>query len=119
MLQFSVSILGELPPGARRWCPTSGAPRAPSAMVLNPVGQYKRLGGNIKCIRAPLDRLERRCDILGSPYFDRGDLKAERSGRCLNLAALQRRGGTADVGHDRQASEKAGLLSYGASLAYA
>ena len=33
------------------------------------------------------------------------DLKAERAGRCLDLAHLQHGGGNADIGQDRQPAE--------------
>ena len=60
---------------------------------------------DIKRIRAALERLEGGRDILGSPDFECDDFKAERAGRCLNLAHLQHGGGIADIGHDRQPAE--------------
>ena|SRR2546421_13099052 len=55
----------------------------------NLVGEYERVGFNIKRIRAILELLEGGSDILRAPNFQRVDLKAERAGRCLNLAHLQ------------------------------
>ena len=60
---------------------------------------------DIKCLRAALERLEGRRDILRSPDFERDDLEAERAGRCLDLAHLQHGGGIVDIGHDRQPAE--------------
>ena len=65
--------------------------RAPERQGVdaNPVGVHERVDHDIKRVRAPLERLEGGRDILGSPDFDRGDLEAERAGRCLNLTHLQ------------------------------
>ena len=71
----------------------------------NPVGVHERVGHDIKCVGAALERLEGGRDILRSPDFECDDLKAERAGRCLNLAHLQHGGGIADIGHDRQPAE--------------
>ena len=67
-----------------------------------PVGVHERVGTKIKCIRAVLERLEGGCDVLRSPDFGCSDLKAERAGRCLDLAHLQHGGGIAHISHDRQ-----------------
>ena len=74
-------------------------------MDASPVGKYERLSHHIDCIRAALERLEGRHDILGSPDFRYGGLKAECAGRCLNPASLKRRVGIADIGHDRQTAQ--------------
>ena len=81
--------------------------RAPSAKVLMRIRlvHYERVGHDIKCIRAALERVEGGRDILRSPDFECGDLEAERAGRCLNLAHLQHGDGIADIGHDRQPAE--------------
>ena len=65
----------------------------------------ERVGTDVKCLRAALERLEGGRDILRSPDFERGDLEAERAGRRLNLAHLQHGGGIADIGHDRQPAQ--------------
>ena len=62
----------------------------------------ERVRTKVKCIHALPERLERRCDVLRSPDFGCGDLKAELAGRCLGLAHFHYRGGIADIGHDRQ-----------------
>jgi hypothetical protein len=67
-----------------------------------PIGVHERVGTKIKCIRAVLERLEGGCDVLRSPDFGCSDLKAERAGRCLDLAYFQHRGGIAHISHDRQ-----------------
>ena len=71
----------------------------------NPVGAYERVGDDIKCIRATLERFEGGRDILRSPDFDCGDFEAERAASCLNLAHLQHGCGIVDIGHDRQPAE--------------
>ena len=43
--------------------------------------EYERIGTDIKCVRATLERVEGGRDILRSPYFECGDLEAERAGR--------------------------------------
>jgi hypothetical protein len=45
------------------------------------VGIYERIGNHIKTIRATLERLEGRRDILRSPDFERGSLETKPSGR--------------------------------------
>src|SRR6266511_6024461 len=59
----------------------------------------------MKRVRAALERLEGGCDILRSPDFEWGDLKAERAGRRLNLAHFQHVAGIADIGQGRQPTE--------------
>ena len=66
---------------------------------------HKRVGTDIKCICAALERLEGGRDVLGSPDFRCDDLEAERAGRRLNLAHLQHGVGIADIGQDRQPAE--------------
>ena len=44
-------------------------------------------------------------DILRSPDFQCNGFEAELAGRCLNLAHLQRGGGIADIGDDRQSAQ--------------
>ena len=66
---------------------------------------HERVGNDIKCLRAALERLEGGRDILRSPDFECGDIEAKRAGRCLNLAHLQHGVGIADIGHDRQPAE--------------
>ena len=68
----------------------------------NAVGVHERVDTDIKCIRAALERVEGGRDVLRSPDFGCGDLKAERAGRCLSLAHVQHGGGIAHIGHDRQ-----------------
>jgi len=68
----------------------------------NQVGHYKRVGRDIKRIRAAIKRLEGRRNILCSPDFECDGLEAERADRRLNLASLQHTHGTADIGQDRQ-----------------
>jgi hypothetical protein len=69
------------------------------------VGDYERVGTDIKGIRAAVERHEGGRDILASPDFGCGNLEAERAGRCLKLAHLQHDGGIIDIGHDRQPAE--------------
>ena len=72
----------------------------------NPVGAYERVGNDVECIRAALKRLEGGRDILRSPDFECGDLKAERAGRrCLNLVHFKHGGGIAHIGHNGQPAQ--------------
>src|SRR5262249_59894939 len=50
-------------------------------MDANPVAGYERVGRDIKCIRAALERLEGGRDILRSPDFECDDIEAKRAGR--------------------------------------
>jgi hypothetical protein len=68
----------------------------------NAVGDYERVGNDIKGVRAALERLEGRSDILGPPDIERGDFEAKRACCSPNLAYVQRGVGIADIGHDRQ-----------------
>src|SRR6266566_354171 len=56
---------------------------------LNPVGVCERLGHDIKCICAALERLDGGCNILRSSNFERSDIEAERVDRCLHLTHLE------------------------------
>ena len=78
--------------------------RVPSAKVLmqNLIGGYERVGTDIKCVRAILERLERGPDVLHSLDFECVDLETESTGCCLNLTQLQYSEGVSDIGHDRQ-----------------
>jgi hypothetical protein len=55
----------------------------------NAVCVHERIDRDIKCIRAAPERVEGGRDVLRSPDFGCGDLKAEGAGRCLGLAHLQ------------------------------
>jgi len=50
-------------------------------MNASAVGYYERVGTNIKCVHAALERVEGGRDILRLPNFGCDDLKAERIGR--------------------------------------
>jgi len=69
------------------------------------VGGNESIDHDVKCVRLGVERRERGSDILSSPDFERCDFDAERASRCRNLAHLQRGGGIADIGYDRQAAE--------------
>ncbi len=71
----------------------------------------ERVGTDIECVRAALERLEGGRDILRSPDFGCDDLKAERAGCCLNLAHLQHGDGTADIGQNRQSAKTGNNLA--------
>src|SRR5215471_7830341 len=51
--------------------------------------RFKRVGSDIKRIRAAFGPFEGRPDILSSPDFQGDDLEGERAGRSLNLADFQ------------------------------
>src|SRR5262249_59062102 len=71
----------------------------------NPVGGEERVGRNIKCLYAALERLERGSDVLRTPDVARDDLKAEWARDCLNLGQVLHGGGVTAIGHDRQPAE--------------
>jgi len=48
---------------------------------LDAVGGHKRVADNIESVCAVLERLEGRCNVLGSPDFEDRRIKAER-GQC-------------------------------------
>ena len=52
-----------------------------------------------------LECLKGRCDIVRSPDFERQVLEVECARRFLNLMHFEHRCMTADIGHDRQATE--------------
>jgi hypothetical protein len=54
---------------------------------------------------AVLERLEGRCNVLGSPDFEDRRIKAERAGRGLRLSHFQCGEGIFDIGHDRQPAQ--------------
>src|SRR5262249_32874999 len=53
------------------------------------VGVNERIAHDVKCVRLSLERLERGCNILGSPDFERRDLNAETASHGVNLGHLQ------------------------------
>jgi hypothetical protein len=57
-------------------------------MASNSVSVYERVVNHIECVRLPLERLESRYDIFGSPDFERGGFEAESACCPLNLAHL-------------------------------
>jgi hypothetical protein len=68
----------------------------------NTEGVHEWVGNHIKRIRAALERLEGRGDIVRSPDFQCGGIKAERANRRLSLDHLLHCQRIADVDHDRQ-----------------
>ena len=69
------------------------------------VGINKCIAHNVKCVRLCLERLERGCNILGSPDFEWRDIDAEPAGHGLNLAYLQRSLGVPGISYDCQPAE--------------
>ena len=66
----------------------------------NPVGDHERVATDVERLRAALEQFEGGRDILRSPDFGCGDLKAQCMGSCLNLAHFQHGGGIARIGND-------------------
>jgi hypothetical protein len=76
---FTSTFVGAGMPG------TAAAPRAkPGTIGLTQVLAAEL----VKCLRAPLEHLEGRRDLLRPPDFEGGEVEAERAGRCLRLADL-------------------------------
>ena len=71
----------------------------------NPVGGEERVGRNIKCLYAALERLKRGRDILRTPDVARDDLKAEWARDCLNLGQVLHGGGVTAINHYRQPAQ--------------
>src|SRR5262245_12574410 len=69
------------------------------------VGVNEGITHNVKCVRLCLERLERSCNILGSPDFEWRDFDAHPASHGLNLAHLQYALGKANISHDRQPAE--------------
>src|SRR6185503_3722654 len=69
------------------------------------VGVYERIGAHIKRLRAPLERREGLCDILGAPELAHGDIEAERAGCRPNFSHFLHGGGVIPVADDRQSSQ--------------
>jgi hypothetical protein len=63
---------------------------------------HQRVGLNINRVRAALERLNGRCDVLGAADFRFHDLKPKRSRSLLNLTHLRGRDRVADVAQGRQ-----------------
>ena len=68
----------------------------------HPIGDYKRVAHDVKCVQPALEAVEGRRDIFHSPNFQCDGLKAEPAGCCFSLAHLDRGSRTADIGHDPQ-----------------
>ena len=101
------SSFDALPITVHRWYAHSQC----QCVDTNPVGVYERVGTDIKCIRTALERVEGGRDILNSPDFRYGDLKAQRAGRCLNLAYLQHNSGIVDLPHNPQPAKTGNNLA--------
>src|SRR5215510_10252640 len=71
----------------------------------NSAGDYERVGYDINCVCAILERLEGRRDIGRCSDFQHCNRQIERAGRCLNLTHFQHAGGITYVGLDRQPAE--------------
>ena len=71
----------------------------------DPIGEHDGIGRHIKCVRAGLERLDGRRDILDALDFEQDDIEAKRSSRCRNLAHLDDGTRSADIRHDRQTTE--------------
>src|SRR5262249_18464032 len=69
------------------------------------VGVNERIAYNVKCVRLCLERLERGCNILGSPDFEQHDLDAETASDGLNLGHLQRALGKVSISDDCQPAQ--------------
>jgi hypothetical protein len=69
------------------------------------VGVQKWVRTDIKRVRAALERPERGRDLLRSPDFERGDLKAERARCSLSFAHFQHCGRILEIGQNRQTAK--------------
>src|SRR5262249_37986861 len=69
------------------------------------VGVNECIAHNVKCVRLCLERLERGCNILGSPDFERHHLDAETASHGLNLGHLQHALGKVSISDDCQPTE--------------
>ena len=70
-----------------------------------PVGGYKWIASDIKGFNLTPGRLDGGCDILGTPDFRCGDLKAKSACSRLDLTDVQNYRGIINVRHDRQIAE--------------
>jgi tripartite-type tricarboxylate transporter receptor subunit TctC len=89
-IRHQTSRFGELADDvSRRQSPGEG-----QGVDLDAVGGDKRVADNIESVCAVLERLEGRCNVLGSPDFEDRRIKAERAGRGLRLSHFQCGDGT-------------------------
>src|SRR5262249_16780682 len=68
----------------------------------NPVGGEERVGRNVKCLYATLERLKRGRDILRTPEVAGDDLKAQWIRHSLTRGQVLQGGGVTAIGHYRQ-----------------
>src|SRR5215467_4338488 len=71
----------------------------------NAVGVYKRIGRDIKRVRATCDRIKHRRNIFSTPDFKDGGIEAENA-RCLvNSSHVQHVSGIAGIAHNCQSAQ--------------
>ena len=71
----------------------------------------QRVANDVKCLRAPLERLNRRRDVLSALDIERRDLKGELGSRFLDLAYIPHGGRIVDIGDVAQSTETANKLA--------